>query len=203
MKTVLRVQHIVLLGRDLCYCERPRTIDGCSCWWLSGLQKRGKGSWVNGLRANTQLVEGEERHIHHPVCHLLNLPHWQQWTRFARQHHHHKTLTRSGFMVHLSALKLPLTVSPRHLKVCLNTTTVLGIDGCRLLLIWFYPWEIRKENVQWWQPSQPQIFLQGVVGSSCDGSSYFGSILFVVTIWHQERTSRPKYGRVFVGGSYS
>ena len=36
---------------------------------------------------------------------------------------------------------------------------VLVIDGCRLLLIWFYFWEIRKENVQWWQPSQPQLFL--------------------------------------------
>jgi hypothetical protein len=26
---------------------------------------------------------------------------------------------------------------------------------------------------------------------------------FVVTMWHQERTSRPNHGRGFVGGNYS
>ena len=44
--------------------------------------------------------------------------------------------------------------------------------------------------------------IQGVVGSNCNGCSlftFFGSILFVLTMWQRERTSRPKHGAGFVG----
>ena len=37
--------------------------------------------------------------------------------------------------------------------------------------------------------------IQGVVGSGCDGVHC--STLFVITMWHQEKTSRPRHGREF------
>jgi hypothetical protein len=39
--------------------------------------------------------------------------------------------------------------------------------------------------------------IQGVVGISCDSLlfTFFGFILFVITIWHHERTSRQKDGQ--------
>jgi hypothetical protein len=48
--------------------------------------------------------------------------------------------------------------------------------------------------------------IQGVVESSCNVFlfSFFGSILFVVIMWHHERTSRLKHGRRgYVGGNHS
>lgn len=33
--------------------------------------------------------------------------------------------------------------------------------------------------------------------------TFFGSSLFVVTMWHHKRTERPKHGRGFVEGNYS
>ena len=46
--------------------------------------------------------------------------------------------------------------------------------------------------------------IEGVVESSCDGCNLLSLVLFVcITMWHCERTSRPKHERGFVSGNHS
>ena len=79
-----------------------------------------------------------------------------------------------------------------------NTITIPVVDGCVFLSLVLFFWEIRPLPL--YLPSY---------NTRCRWEwlrwlsfTFFASILFVVTMWHREKTSRPKDRKGFVEGNY-